>query len=200
MKHCKITLKPYEKDTYITRLDVTMKFDALDCMAGKELCRVMLVGYSVPGCRPDPFEMIDALGVVPYRTVESDEYPYKYNVYYVERAITGSVCVQYTIYPREYQPDHRCGPYFDFKTDRAVFYVFNIINDFFFRAEIVAAADLSKPGYARLDLKTLAEAVNVLLERLVKHFSLGAGSNQGHLPRYAGPKLRKLVQAGFSDK
>lgn len=118
MKHCKITWKPYEKDLFITRLDVTMEFDELSCMAGDELCRMMLVGYSVPGCKPETFEVFDALGAVPYTISESSEYPYEYQVYHVERALQGSVCVQYTIYPREYQPDHRCGPYFDFKTEK----------------------------------------------------------------------------------
>ncbi len=58
MKHCKITLKPYEKDEFIIRLDVTMEFDSLECGADHELCRMMLVGYSVPGCEPEAFTTI----------------------------------------------------------------------------------------------------------------------------------------------
>ncbi|MBQ7795058.1 MAG: hypothetical protein IJ374_00655 [Lachnospiraceae bacterium] len=117
MKHCKITLKPYEKDMFITQLDVTMEFDKLECRADNELCRVQMLGYSVPGCDPEQFEVFDSVGTVPYRTSVLDEYPYEYKVYYVERAPEGNVCVRYTIYPREYKPEHRCGPYFDFKTE-----------------------------------------------------------------------------------
>lgn len=117
MKHCKITLKPYEKEQYITRLDVTMAFDSPICEAAGEFCRMMLVGYSVPGCDPVAFEIQDDLGIVPYKTSELNEYPYEYKVYDVERAPKGNVCVQYTIVPRAYKPDHRCGPYFDFKTE-----------------------------------------------------------------------------------
>lgn len=117
MKHCKITLKPYENGETITRLDVTMEFDTPECGENGELCRIMLTGYSVPGCDPQVFEASDRLGEIPYTTCEVKEYPYEYKVYHVTRPVEGALCVRCTIYPREYKPDHRCGPYFDFKAE-----------------------------------------------------------------------------------
>lgn len=118
MNHCKITLKPYEKDEYISQLDVRMEFDGLERAGGAELCRMMLVGYSVPGCEPEQFTVCDENGNVSYHTMNVDEYPYEYKVYQADRALHGQVSVQYTISPREYKQGHRCGPYFDFKTEK----------------------------------------------------------------------------------
>lgn len=118
MNHCKITLKPYEEEEYIVSLDVKMEFDALERESGSELCRMMLVGYSVPGCEPEQFEVSDEEGMVPLQITKLDEYPYEYQVYQVDRSLHGSICVQYTIYPRTYKKGHRCGPYFDFKTEK----------------------------------------------------------------------------------
>ena len=89
---------------------------------------------------------------------------------------------------------------FQFKAEGAFFYVFDIEEDLFLGAEVVAAADLGESGYAGFYFKALAEAVDVFFKGFVKLGALGARTDYGKLTREASPELRKLVHAGFSEK
>ena len=90
--------------------------------------------------------------------------------------------------------------YFDIEPDGTVFYVLDVEDDFFFGAEIVASVDLSETGQARLDLKALAEAVDVLLKGVVEDLALGARTDERELAGYASPELRQLVKACLAEE
>ena len=71
------------------------------------------------------------------------------------------------------------------EADGAFFYVFEVEDDLFFGAEVVAAADLCESGYTGLYLEALGEAVDVLLKGFVKLGALGARTDYGKLAREA---------------
>lgn len=117
MNQCRMTLKPYGEGRLVSRMDVTLQFDALERAAGSELCRVQLSTVSIPGCDPEGFRVRDRQGEAPYTTSELSSYPYEHKIYCVERALLDDVCIAYTVRPRPYRPGDTCGPYFDFKTE-----------------------------------------------------------------------------------
>ena len=94
---------------------------------------------------------------------------------------------------------HGFEEYFYFEPEGTVLYVFDIIKDFFLRAEVIAAADLGETGDAGLNFEAFAEAVDVLLEGIVEDFAFGARAYERELTGYAGPELRELVHAGFAE-
>ena len=66
----------------------------------------------------------------------------------------------------------------DFEPKRAIFYVLDIVEDFFLGAEVITAADLSETGDAGLYLEALSEAVDVFLEGIIEYFAFGARTDE----------------------
>ena len=117
MSECRVTLKPFMKDGYVSHVDVRLEFDTLQRNAGSELCRVQVMTVSIPCCDPQNFCACDRQGKLAVAEENLNSYPYEYKIYKTERNTEGPVTISYSLFPRPWKPEDTCGPYFDLKSE-----------------------------------------------------------------------------------
>ena len=114
---CDITLKPHMPASQVESMDVTLVLTELLRTAGEELFRAQVETVTIPGCVPENVCISDDTGNVPFAQTDSTPYPYHFLHYAVQRDITGTVRIAYTVKPRPFCEGDRCGPYFDLKAE-----------------------------------------------------------------------------------
>ena len=114
---CAITLKPHMPAGQVESMDVALTLEGLTRAAGGELFRAQVETVTIPGCVPENVRITDDAGTVPFTQTDSTPYPYHFLHYAVQRDITGTVRIAYTVKPRPFCEGDRCGPYFDLKAE-----------------------------------------------------------------------------------
>ena len=114
---CDITLKPHMPAGQVESMDVALVLTDLLRTAGEELFRAQVETVTIPGCMPENVCISDDAGNVPFAQTDSTPYPYHFLHYAVQRDITGTVRIAYTVKPRPFCEGDRCGPYFDLKAE-----------------------------------------------------------------------------------
>lgn len=117
MGNCTITLKPYDEQGTVSKMEITYVLDRLERSAGEELCRFQICTVSIPGCVPEGLWAEDDGGALELRTTESSPYPYELLHVSANRTLQGKVTVGYTVFPRVLDESAKCGPYFDLRTE-----------------------------------------------------------------------------------
>lgn len=114
---CDITLTPHMPAGQVESMDVALVLTDLPRTAGEELFRAQVETVTIPGCVPENVCITDDAGTVPFTQTDSTPYPYHFLHYAVQRDITGTVRIAYTVKPRPFCEGDRCGPYFDLKAE-----------------------------------------------------------------------------------
>lgn len=114
---CDITLKPHMPAGQVESMDVALVLTDLLRTGGEELFRAQVETVTIPGCVPENVRITDDAGTVPFTQTDSTPYPYHFLHYAVQRDITGTVRIAYTVKPRPFCEGDRCGPYFDLKAE-----------------------------------------------------------------------------------
>ena len=114
---CAITLKPHMPAGQVESMDVALVLTDLLRTGGEELFRAQVETVTIPGCVPENVRITDDAGTVPFTQTDSTPYPYHFLHYAVQRDITGTVRIAYTVKPRPFCEGDRCGPYFDLKAE-----------------------------------------------------------------------------------
>ena len=114
---CDIALKPHMPAGQVESMDVALLLTDLPRTSGEELFRAQVETVTIPGCMPENVRITDDAGTVPFTQTDSTPYPYHFLHYAVQRDITGTVRIAYTVKPRPFCEGDRCGPYFDLKAE-----------------------------------------------------------------------------------
>lgn len=114
---CLLSLTPYLKGGEVSHIDVMFDFENLTCGAGEALFHMQTSTVTIPGCPPLNTMLWDDGGEVPFTWEATAPYPYELLHCRPDRALNGPVRVSYTVEPRPYRDEDRCGPYFDLRAE-----------------------------------------------------------------------------------